>query len=736
MRRLPLTVFYLLLGTLAASEKKYILPLRYFSGISSSFMDYRTGHFHGGVDFRTGKKTGMPVLAVSDGRIVKLSMLTTGTGRTLFLQHKDGNTSIYYHLERFNDRIDALVKTIQEKRQKRYFGEYLLPEPIEVKQGEQIAWSGESGAGFPHLHFELRNSKDVVLNPFFWLEIPPLDIYPPVAKGILVRTRERTLINGKIGEFYFSLKKHDQLITLTDPLFIDGPFDLILHLFDPTDCRKTGAPYFMEALFDDTPFYRYQGDEFSWEDHNQLGMVFDVANSSTGVFFYNLIAQPGFRLERTGGSLVTLIKNASAGPHSIHLRLRDQFRNETIATIPVVKVIQPDLKVLQVRFVDNRLHIEFNLPSTDPQGFFILEIFDTENEPLVASGEIPWKSTTVRRMEIPLSGRNRPAYGEFRFYRDRKLCGKKTFRITDPEILPPSDPQMEVWLNQDDILVTCNQISGPVDVHQLQVTQGTDKWTVDPIGNMTGVFFSFKPRNQVMDIDLSLLSAGVAPQATGTRKRIPVIVVMPEMSARFQRGPASIDFHPRSVRERKTLLFYQTETESVDGFLAQVSASYALLPIHVPFFDRVMIRIEMPNPTLNPKQIGLFRQNHRSGRWQSIQTNLENEAVFTAQIRSGGIFALFRDDLAPELNFLPSGRKSIDSTQPLLVRVREIGKGIDVETIFIRLNGREPDWEYDGDRAQIRINDRSLLKKGRNELGIAVIDHAGNQTWNNWPFYF
>jgi hypothetical protein len=82
----------------------------------------------------------------------------------VYLHLADGHTAVYGHLSRFAPKLDAYVAQRQDSAG--IYEQDLYPARGEVsfKQGEVVAWSGQSGAGPPHLHFELRQG-DMNLNP-------------------------------------------------------------------------------------------------------------------------------------------------------------------------------------------------------------------------------------------------------------------------------------------------------------------------------------------------------------------------------------------------------------------------------------------------------------------------------------------------------------------------------------------------------------------------------------------
>ncbi len=99
--------------------------------------------FHYGVDIRT--KPGAPVYAVADGT-VEFAGKNRGYGNSIRLQHGDGYSSFYGHLDKI-----------------------LVREGQQVKAGTVIGLVGASGlTTIPHLHLEIRHHGET-LNPLGFL---------------------------------------------------------------------------------------------------------------------------------------------------------------------------------------------------------------------------------------------------------------------------------------------------------------------------------------------------------------------------------------------------------------------------------------------------------------------------------------------------------------------------------------------------------------------------------------
>ena len=152
--------------------------------LSGNFGELRATHFHSGIDIRTGGVEGLPVVCVKDGKVVRVSVSPTGYGRALYVEHEDGTTTVYGHLQRFNARITALVRQIQYEQESFKIDEEVRDRQLIFHQGDTIAFSGNTGSsGGPHLHFEVRNTRsEHTLNPLLFYKIRDSRI--PVVRGV------------------------------------------------------------------------------------------------------------------------------------------------------------------------------------------------------------------------------------------------------------------------------------------------------------------------------------------------------------------------------------------------------------------------------------------------------------------------------------------------------------------------------------------------------------------------
>lgn len=160
--------------------------------LSGTFGELRTNHFHSGIDIKTRGKEGLPIYAIAEGYVSRIKVSAFGFGKAIYINHPSGHTSVYAHLQSFNDKIDSAITAEQYARQSFEVNKYYGPNAIKIEKGEQIGLSGNSGGSTgPHLHFEIRDAKtQEPLNPLaFGIDIN--DGVPPSMQYLYVYPKEK-----------------------------------------------------------------------------------------------------------------------------------------------------------------------------------------------------------------------------------------------------------------------------------------------------------------------------------------------------------------------------------------------------------------------------------------------------------------------------------------------------------------------------------------------------------------
>ena len=160
-------------------------PLGITNYLSGNFAELRNNHFHSGIDIKTNQKEGYNVYAIGEGFISRINVSPRGYGNAIYIDHPNGYTSVYAHLQKFNSVIEEYTRNYQYQNETFAVEIYPKKGELPVKSGDIIAVSGNSGSsGGPHLHFEIRDTQtEEPINPFlFGFDVP--DTSEPLINGL------------------------------------------------------------------------------------------------------------------------------------------------------------------------------------------------------------------------------------------------------------------------------------------------------------------------------------------------------------------------------------------------------------------------------------------------------------------------------------------------------------------------------------------------------------------------
>jgi murein DD-endopeptidase MepM/ murein hydrolase activator NlpD len=282
--------------------------------LSAGFGDIRPNHFHMGLDFRTDGREGIPLYAIADGFISRIRISPTGYGRVIYIDHPNGQTSVYAHCSNFSERINSFVLPTQNQFKQNEIDWKFSPNELPVRKGEQIALSGNSGNSTgPHLHFELRDTKtEHALNPLLH-GFHVSDVAAPTLHGVrLVALDENGyLIPGKSLLLPLSKNSHKVMIPQD---FIQGTekIGVMISASDPVKASGHGFGLFSAELTSSNhEQFGFELAEISFDDSRYVNSHMDYNEyKSKGIKYQKLF--------RTRHNPLTIYQLESLGGISLH----------------------------------------------------------------------------------------------------------------------------------------------------------------------------------------------------------------------------------------------------------------------------------------------------------------------------------------------------------------------------------------------------------------------------------
>ena len=126
--------------------------------VIGTFGELRSNHFHGGLDIKG--PVGQTLYAVAKGYISRIKIEKGGYGKALYINHPNGYTRVYAHVEKFTPEVEAYVKRQQTSLKKFEVNLYPKAGQFSYEKGAMVGKMGMRGYAFgPHLHFEIRETK-------------------------------------------------------------------------------------------------------------------------------------------------------------------------------------------------------------------------------------------------------------------------------------------------------------------------------------------------------------------------------------------------------------------------------------------------------------------------------------------------------------------------------------------------------------------------------------------------
>jgi len=356
MKRLLNTILFIAIGitTFSQSLNKidshyYAVPIKIPVFLAGNFAELRPNHFHGGIDIKTQGRTGLEVDAAADGFISRIVISPTGFGRALYIDHPNGTTTVYGHLESFAPHIDDYIRNIQYEKEMFAIDQIVPPGLLPVKKGEQIANSGNAGSSAgPHLHFEIRRTKEeIMLNPLMF-NMPVKDKLKPTIQTLMVYPlSDDANVSGKQTPQKFEVIKTPNgfQLKLNQPISVFGKIGFGIQSVDLLDgsANRCGI-YSIKLSVDNQLIFSFTLDELPIDETRYVNSQMDYALAMrSGQRLYRTWLEPGNKLqiydtvEKRG-----IIEATDRKLHQVKYEIADVYGNSSSLTF---KVQSKEIKV-------------------------------------------------------------------------------------------------------------------------------------------------------------------------------------------------------------------------------------------------------------------------------------------------------------------------------------------------------------------------------------------------------
>ncbi len=277
------------------------IPKNYFQSplgiplyLAGNFGELRSNHFHSGIDIKTQGKEGFKVYASADGFVSRVKISPWGYGKTIYIDHPNGYTTVYAHLQKYKEAIAKEIKKYQYQKESWEIDWYPSDTLMKVKKGDVIAISGNTGgSGGPHLHFEIRETEsEFPVNPLlFGFDIKD-NIKPLIRSIILTPLNDTSFVNNKRGVQRFLVAGSTGAYKLkqTIPIYAYGEIGIGIEVIDKLNgYGNRNGIYSIELLKNKEVIYKSEMKKFSFDESRALNSLID----------YELFLKENIRFQRS-----------------------------------------------------------------------------------------------------------------------------------------------------------------------------------------------------------------------------------------------------------------------------------------------------------------------------------------------------------------------------------------------------------------------------------------------------
>ena len=256
-----------ILFTLNSQEYNLNSPIDLPLNLSGTFGEFRSSHFHYGLDVTTNKKPGYNVYSIDSGSIVRINVSTSGYGKVLYISHPNGLTSIYAHLKEFSPKIQEYIKTQQYLNKSYSVQKFFNNGEMKVNKGDLIGYTGNTGGSSgPHLHFEIRDTKSQ--NP-----INPLsfnykydDSNRPIITSLYVFDEDDSF--KKDNPKKYEIKKINDSLYIADKIIYSNKIGIGIEVYDrqsKNNYNRNGV-YEVKMFLDSVLSFSYKMDKINIDE--------------------------------------------------------------------------------------------------------------------------------------------------------------------------------------------------------------------------------------------------------------------------------------------------------------------------------------------------------------------------------------------------------------------------------------------------------------------------------------
>ncbi len=686
----------------------YLWPTDAGTKRTSDFAEFRSTHFHAGIDVSTGGRTGYDVYAARDGWLHAAYFEPGGYGWFLVLRHVDGYYTCYAHLDHYSTKVlDAFRSQLVRGKHSYGYVEF-RKDTVRVKKGEVIAFTGATGAGPAHLHFEVRDPSFNPVNPGLSRHLRPVDSLPPeIRQLILVPLDASSSVDGKYDQRLFNTSGAGDAWKIPGISVLRGRIGVMLRAHD----RAEGAsdyptPYRIAMFVDGKEVFSAVSNRIqdSLGFHIRIDRDHALMREKKGEF-RKLFREEGNLLEtywpRDAEAGVFSAAHFGAGEKKVRIVAKDLAGNTS--TLAFTVMIASD-----VRLASTREGSDLQLKTTGGTAQLVLEeqgakgwtpARQWKGEEAASGVRVDlkqYRGTTVRAVTVDAFGNRKehatwtpgPLHGSAgRLYHRREVIYDQI--VYDLKTAAPFTDPPSVFLVQGD-----REEAGTVmPVSASEYRAVLTAWP--GFGGDARVVVRYRMGEKEIEWTDELRAYHISATLGG--------------QLRSKDGRFVMSFSPADVYRDMLLTVDKTGTDT--------AVAYTVGPEEMPLAGRPLVSIT-PDPGMKHPVVVAPRP---------IKKYSDVQLPHSVGARIGrylGTFSLAEDSEGPTVMVDIANR----SREPVRIAISDSIAGVDWETVVARIDKEIVPLEFDERRGLLVLPYDVYKSVGRGEFSVSVKDKVGNET--------
>ncbi len=742
-----------------ADGEEAVFPLLIPPALTSTFCEYRNGHFHSGIDLSTESKTGAPVIAVRSGYVYRVRASGVGYGRAVYLLMDNGMLAVYGHLESFSKEIQAFVLSKQIERETYEVDLFPLPFQIPVWKGETLGHSGNSGSSSgPHLHFELRRGEKSV-NPlagYFPLE----ERVPPTFRFVrLTPLGAQSEIEDGRSPVNVPLRRRGGPRTYATSLIprVSGRFFVSASVFDRTEKEPNRLSVYEIKLFlDDSLLFENRFDEVEFSRTHEVELAYDHSLAKRGErFTLNLCRFEGSRIGllrrmNVGAGVIDTELLHLTGTHTLRIEASDIAGNSSSAVLEFC--------------VNQRPHVDYVSAEKDGSSLLVRAATDDPDGALKAVwldyrlGALEGEFARVRMNRESSKGPDDVAglYGALlRLPRALASVGEDelvaVLRVVAEDSLgADSTPftkalggsgrgedvsaELSVDLRREHAEITA-RVSPPFVRPRIGVVKGDTVW-LDVEEKAEGVFWAAYELDPTHNDAASAICVLRGSESHSVCRSLPLGVLSAkrgwEGTLWGADGKAGLRYGPETFYTDTYIRIEQREREPPPAKgLTFASEIFSVLPGDVVFDKRGTVIIRCDSDVAVNDRVAVYWRMPGGGKWRFAGADVDTlERTVSADVRNLWEFALLKDEAPPSVFIAGSARGRVYRSQrpAIYATVKDVGSGVTWQGTTVTIDGKKTLSIWDPKISRLSVEHHESLSPGKHTVTFEVTDRAGNTT--------